>query len=157
MDSKKADRALVILLRVIGVGGLFAVGAVIMPLSWMAAIHRWLGLGELPAGPVVEYLARCLSTFYAVFGALCLVVAADLPRYRPLVGFVAAVIAVMGIVFLGIDLSAGMPWWWSAFEGPPSVGFGALLFFLNRQHRREQPASQEPAKSSVSDASTKRR
>jgi hypothetical protein len=53
----------------------------------MAATHRWLGLGEMPTGPVVEYLARSLSAFYAVMGALCLVVAADLERYRPLVRF----------------------------------------------------------------------
>ena len=135
MDRTRADRALVILLRVVGVGSLFAVGAVLMPMSWMAAIHRWLGLGEMPAAPVVEYLARSLSAFYAAFGALFLVAAADLPRYRPLLGFLAAVTAVLGVVLLGIDLSAGMPWWWSAFEGPPAVGFGALLFFLHRSPR----------------------
>ena len=74
----KSDKALVILLRFVGVGALFALVAVFMPFSWMAATHRWLGLGEMPTGPVVEYLARSLSAFYAVMGALCLVVAADL-------------------------------------------------------------------------------
>ena len=29
---------------------------VFMPVSWMAATHRWLGLGEMPTGPIVEYL-----------------------------------------------------------------------------------------------------
>ena len=83
----RADKALVLLLRFVGVGALFALVAVFMPSSWMAATHRRLGLGEMPTGPVVEYLARSVSAFYAVMGALCLVVAADLERYWPLVRF----------------------------------------------------------------------
>jgi hypothetical protein len=35
----------------------------------MGAARRWLGLGEMPTGPVVEYLGRSLSAFYAVTGA----------------------------------------------------------------------------------------
>ena len=70
----KTDKALVLLLRFVGVGSLFALVAVFMPVPWMAATHRWLGLGEMPTGPVVEYLARSLSAFYALVGALCLVV-----------------------------------------------------------------------------------
>src|SRR5215471_12255409 len=69
----KSDKVLVLLLRIVGVPALFALVAVFMPVSWMAATHRWLGLGEMPTGPVVEYLARSLSAFYAVTSALCLV------------------------------------------------------------------------------------
>jgi hypothetical protein len=128
----RADKVVVVLLRVLGVGSLFALGAVVMPTSWMAATHRRLGLGELPAGAVVEYLARTLSAFYALFGAVCLVVASDLERYRPLARLLGAAFALMGVVFLGVDLSAGMPWWWTAFEGPPGVVVGALLYRLAR-------------------------
>src|SRR5262249_7510852 len=90
------------------------------------------GAGEMPTGPVVEYLARSLSAFYAVMGALCLVLATDLERYRPLVGFLGVAFALMSLVLLGVDLAAGMPWWWSASEGPGGVVFGALLFVLAR-------------------------
>jgi hypothetical protein len=127
-----SDKVLVFLLRLVGVGALFALVAVFMPLSWMAATHRWLGLGEMPTGPVVEYLARDLSAFYALVGALCLVIATDLERYRPLVRFFALACIVLSILFTGIDLSAGMPWWWTASEGPGGVVFGALLFVLAR-------------------------
>ena len=72
------------------------------------------------------------SRFYALFGALCLAVAADLERYRPLVRFLGVTIAFMGVVAFGIDFVAGMPWWWTVFEVPPAVGFGVLLFFLGR-------------------------
>ena len=122
----------------------FAQVAVFMPMSWMAATHRWLGLGEMPTGPVVEYLARSLSSFYAVMGALCLVVAADLDRYRPLVRFLGLAFAPMSLVLLGVDLAAGMPWWWSASEGPGGVVFGALLFVLTRPHHKPCKKGETP-------------
>ena len=128
----KSDKALVLLLRLVGVPALFALVAVFMPASWMAATHRWLGLGEMPNGPVVEYLARSLSAFYAVMGTLCLALTTDLERYRPLVRFLGVAFALMSLVLLGVDLVAGMPWWWSASEGPGGMVFGALLFVLAR-------------------------
>jgi hypothetical protein len=129
---RRTDKWLVILLRFVGVTALFALVAVFMPMSWMTAAHRWSGLGEMPTAPVVEYLARSLSAFYALFGALCLVVAADLERYRPVVQFLGVVFAAMSVLLLGIDLAAGMPWWWSAFEGPRGMVLGALMFALAR-------------------------
>jgi hypothetical protein len=132
----RADKALVILLRCVGVTALFALAAVFMPMSWMATTHRWLGLGEMPTAPVVEYLARSVSAFYTLVGALCLVLAANLERYRPLVWFLGATFALMSVVLLGVDLAAGMPWWWSASEGPGGVVFGALLFVPARSDHR---------------------
>jgi hypothetical protein len=96
----------------------------------MAATHRWLGLGEMPTGPIVEYLARSLSAFYALVGALCLVMASDLDRYRPLMRFFGVCLALLGILLTGVDLAAGMPWWWTAFEGPGAVAIGAFVYFL---------------------------
>jgi len=130
-------RILRFLLHFFGISGLFALVAVVMPMSWMMGIHRWLGLGEMPTAPVVEYLARSLSAFYALFGAICLVLASDLERYRPLVRFLGIAFAVLGMVFTGVDLAAGMPWWWSVFEGPPGVVVGAWMVFLAR--KEEQP------------------
>jgi len=127
-----SDKALVILLRIFGVTALFAVIAVIMPLSWMAAVHRWLGLGEMPTGPIVEYLARSLSTLAAFIGALCLVLASDVERYRPLARFLGAAFALMSPVAVGIDLAAGMPSWWFAVDGVAGIGVGTLLFALAR-------------------------
>ena len=132
----KSDKVLVILLGFIGVTALFALVAVFMPFSWMAATHRWLGLGEMPTGPIVEYLARSLSGFYAFFGALCLAMAADVERYRRLVQFLGAALAVMSVVVFGIDWSINMPWWWTAFEGPPGVVFGIFMFYLARPNYR---------------------
>jgi len=132
----KSDKVLVILLHFLGVSGLVALVAVFMPVSWMVATHRWLGLGEMSVALVVEYLARSLSAFYALFGVLLLVVASDLERYRPLVRFLAAAVVLMSVVFTGIDLAAGLPWWWTTFERPPGIGLGAWMYFLARPDHR---------------------
>jgi hypothetical protein len=145
----KTDKLLIILLRFVGVFALFAVVAVFMPMSWMFATHRWLGLGEMPIAPVVEYLARSVSAFYALFGALCLVVAADLDRYRPLVRFLGLAFALMSLVLVGVDLAAGMPWWWSASEGPEGFVFGALLFWLARPVNRPGVVMSDSATANV--------
>jgi len=50
----KSDKVLVILFRyLLGIGSLFALVPVCMPWSWIAVTHRWLGLGEMPTGPIV--------------------------------------------------------------------------------------------------------
>jgi hypothetical protein len=125
-----ADRAVAVLLRILGAGGLLAVGAVFLPVPWMAATHRWLGLGEMPTAPVVEYLARTVAAFYAFLGALCLVVASDPRRYRPLVRFLSVAFALLGVAFTGVNWAAGLPWWWFLCEGPPGVLAGAAVLIL---------------------------
>jgi hypothetical protein len=136
----RSDKLLVIILRyLLGIPGLLALVAVFMPVTWMAAAHRWLGLGEMPDAPVVEYLARSLSAMYAVLGAFCLLAATDLERYRPLVRLLAVTFALLGLVLLGIDVAAGLPWWWIAFEGPRCIGVGAVIYFLAGRARRSQP------------------
>jgi hypothetical protein len=128
-----ADKALTILLRTIGVIMLFALVAVLTPMSWMVGTHRWLGLGEMPSDPVVEYLARCVSAFYAFVGVLCLGLAADPQRYRPLVLLLGILLTVFGVVLIGIDLAAHMPWWWAISEGPTTIVFGILIAALARR------------------------
>src|SRR5207248_57622 len=95
----RADKLLTILLRTLGLGSLLALVPVFMPFAWMAATRRWLGLGEMPAAPAVEYLARSASALYALIGALCLLLAADLDRYRPLVRSLGVAFALVGLVF----------------------------------------------------------
>jgi hypothetical protein len=121
------DKSLKIVLHVLGWWTLLALGAVVMPRGWMAATHQWLGLGEFPEAPIVESLARSLSAFYAMFGAVCLVLASDIERYRPLIKFLGATLVVFGVSLFGIDSSAGMPPWWTVSEGLATLIFGALV------------------------------
>lgn len=131
-DMTRADKLLILLLRLFGGSALLALVAVFMPMSWMIGIHRWLGLGDMPTTPIVEYLARSLSAFYVFFGAFCLMLTTDLERYRSLVRFLALCLIVLGAINTGIDLVAGLPWWWSAMEGPPVIGIGGWIYYLAR-------------------------
>ncbi len=58
-----------------------------------------------------------MSAFSALRGGPCLVLASDLDRYRPLVRSLGVAFALLGLVFLWVDLAAGMPWRWAAAEG----------------------------------------
>src|SRR4051812_29243220 len=103
----KRDRALVLMLRVTGIWTFVAIGAVVMPASWMAAIHEWLGMGTFPAAPITLNLARCVSAFYAIYGAALVFLAGDVERYRPLIRFLGILTFLFGVALLGIDYTAG--------------------------------------------------
>jgi hypothetical protein len=128
-----ADRSLVFLLRLIGVAELVAIPFVFAPLSWMEAVHdRLLGLGPLPDGKIVGYLARHLSALYAVHGAMIVGLSLDLPRYRPLVGLLGWSHLVLGGALVVTDLAAGFSWLWVVVEGGGVLTCGGLLLAFSR-------------------------
>jgi hypothetical protein len=139
MTSNLAERALGVLFRCIGAAAILALAPVFMPHAWMDACHRSLGLGELPETPVVVYLTRSLSLLYAFHGGMLWIVGGDVRRYRPLALYLAAAFIVMGAVTLWIDLHAGMPWFWTASEGPASIAVGIAAFCLQRKILLNQP------------------
>ena len=125
--------ALKLLLRVVGSASLLALIFVVAPESWMVEIHADLGLGRLPDAPIVGYLARSTSAFYAIEGGLFWVVSFDLVRYRPVVRYLGATTAVFGVVLLGVDWLEGLPLSWALWEGPFVFLFGlSILWFSAR-------------------------
>jgi hypothetical protein len=128
----KSGKLLRLVMVLVGLSELPALGAVFLPIATMDAIHRWLGLGPLPAGPIVEYLARSLSLFYAMQGGLFLLAATDLRRYSGLVYYLGGSMLLLGVVVLGIDLSAGLPAWWTWGEGCVTLATGLAVLALNR-------------------------
>ena len=129
----KHEQFLKLFLRIIGTAALLAFGAVVMPYSWMNAIHQRLGMGELPSEPIVGYLARSTSMFYALFGGLLWVVSFDLYRHRPVLCYLGAVIAFFGAVLFAVDIIEGLPLYWILFEGPVNTAFGILILALTRR------------------------
>ena len=119
-----------ILLGVIGAGLLTATGAVFLPVEWMAASHRWLGLGEFPNSAITVYLARSTSLLYAVHGFLMLYTAIHLRQYLPLAKIFGYLHIVIGLVMLGIDVTTPMPFYWTAVEGIPISLAGAAIVWL---------------------------
>ncbi|MBN2180389.1 MAG: hypothetical protein JW715_00640 [Sedimentisphaerales bacterium] len=106
---------------------LFALIGVFMPYSWMDATHRWLGMGKLPAEPIVGYLARSTSAFYAFFGGLLLLTSFDLYKYRQLLIYIGITHVLFGILLLVIDLMGSLPLFWGLTEGPVGLIFGVII------------------------------
>ena len=131
--AQTTNRTLKLLLRLAGGSMLFAMIFVVAPESWMIAIHEALDMGTLPTVPVVGYLARSLSAFYAMFGGLFLLASFDVVRHRTVLVYLSWATTVFGAVMIGIDLFEGMPTSWTLSEGPFVILFGlALLWFSTR-------------------------
>ncbi|MBN2271814.1 MAG: hypothetical protein JXN61_14440 [Sedimentisphaerales bacterium] len=129
----KHGQFLKLFLRIIGSAGLLAVGAVVMPYSWMNAIHGWLGMGDLPSEPIVGYLARSASMFYALFGGLLWTVSFDLYRHRLVLCYLGAAVILFGAVLFAIDVVEGLPLYWILFEGPMNTAFGIVILVWSRR------------------------
>ena len=126
----RRERGLKWFLRLVGVADLLAVVVVFLPTEWLALVHEAVGLGELPQGRIVGYLARSTSLLYGIHGAMLLVLANDIVRYRALIRWYGRVIAVAGVLLIGVDIAEAMPVWWTVFEGTAVVGIGATILTL---------------------------
>ena len=124
------ERTLVLLLRTSAIVLLIAIIPAVMPFAWMVAIHRQLGMGVLPEGPIMGYLTRSLSALYAMHGALVLFVSWDVRRYLPIVKFLALLGMIFGAGLLVLDLVVGMPLFWIIGEGPFVAALGGILLWL---------------------------
>jgi hypothetical protein len=117
-------------LRLVGAVEMLAFGAVFLPRAWMEAAHAWLGLAEMPQGPVFDSVMRQVSFSYGLHGVALWLVAADVVRYRPLVVLTAVGYLLAGPVFFVIDLGNGMPWSWMAGNGGSCLLVGVILLVL---------------------------
>ena len=131
------ERALVVLLRVSGGVMLLALFAIVLPTEWMAATHRWLGLGEFPASPLVDYLTRSISALYAIYGGLLVLLARDVRRFAPVIVYLAVTGLAFGVIMIGVDFAAGMPRYWSVGEGPLVLVLSSVILWLARGIRRD--------------------
>lgn len=127
---KRIDLAIIVVLRLLGIAALFAIPAIFMPYSWMNVVHGYLGLGEMPDAPIVSYLARSLSMFYAMFGAITVYVSFDLHRYWSLIRLLAILSVLVGVTLFWIDHHSQMPLHWTLVEGPFTIAVGVAILVL---------------------------
>lgn len=133
-----ADRLLLWLVRVNAGILLLAAPCTVLPVRWMAAVHRDIfGLGDFPISPIVVYMARSLALTYALHGAVVLGVTFNWPRYRSAVAYLAGLHIIFGCSIVAIDLTAGMPWWWTLGEGGSAV-FGVVVLGVYRRASRSE-------------------
>jgi len=128
----RSERLLALLLRVSAAVLLSALVPAFMPFAWMQIVHRALGLGELAETPLNHYLTRSLSALYAFNGTVLLYLSFDVRHYRPLIRFLGVAHVVFGGFLLGLDLYAGLPWFWTLGEGPVVILLGLLMLGLQR-------------------------
>jgi hypothetical protein len=119
------------LLRLSGAIEILAFFAVIMPRSWMEISHAWLGMGEMPNGPVLMFMIRQASYTYGMHGVSLWVLASDVTRFRKLVILNGIAYLLAAPVFFWIDLTSGMPWFWTVGDSLSCGFFGAALLLLN--------------------------
>lgn len=145
----RADSLLRLLLIGLGALDLLAFGAMLMPEAWMAAGHAWLGMGEFPRAAVVDYLARSVSLMYAQHGAVFLFLSGDVVRYRPLIQWMAFIAILSGGIMLVIDLSAGIPLFWTVLEGPGYIALAGAVLLLCRRVMLVRNGSGDAARGSA--------
>ena len=132
------ERHLKLLLRVVGIVSLPAVVAVFMPYSWLV---RGVELAE-PGTPVrvlVSYLARLLSAFYVLLGAMMVLFSTDVRRYAGPIRLVAlwSLMAVVGFLIYGAPALAkgGFGWFIWFVAGDVAFGFTLAVAILLLQWR----------------------
>jgi len=123
------DRCAKLVLRVVGTAAAVAAFCAVMPFAWMDAVHKALGMGALPGKPIVQYLARSTSAFYAIFGGLLLLVSFDLVRYRQVLRYIGVTTIALGSLLFVTDRSGGMPTFWWVGEGPIDILIGVLILW----------------------------
>ena len=100
------------------------------PQSWMQHIHALVDLGEMPDTPIVWYLARSTSAFYAMTGGLFWIVSLDICRHQSVLWYLGLLTTVFGAALCFIDVWAAMPLAWTMTEGPFVMFTGGVVLYL---------------------------
>ena len=132
------QRLQVWLLRLAGTFEILAFLAVVMPRTWMEWSHAWLGLGEMPKGPILMFMIRQASYTYGMHGITLWVLASDVERFRALVLLNGVAYLLAGFVFFIIDHTSGLPFWWTLADSLGCGCFGAILLLLNRRQNLDR-------------------
>ena len=130
MSPATAEKLLTILLRLHALILCAAFFFIFLPNGWMQSAHQALGLGEMPEGSIVEYLARSTSMLYAAHGIIMLVIVWNPRRYWDLIPVILLVHLFLGAILLWVDIKADMPGYWKILEGPAIFLYAVVLILL---------------------------
>jgi hypothetical protein len=137
-------KRLQLFLRAFSLVPMSAAFAAMLPVGAMDQVHQYIGLGSLPRGPIVEYLARSTSMFYAMHGVLLWYIASDLRRYRDLFRLYLWLSMLFALGLFLTDISAGLPPEWAMAEGPMIAAFVGVIMWLFRVSETRSASAQPP-------------
>ena len=126
------ERWLLLFLRLIGATSLLAFSGVCDAGCLDHQHSEELGFEPFPDSPLTFYLARNLSLLYGFVGATLLIIASDLPRYRPLVRYAAIGTLLFSGFQLVVDSMSDLPWWWTWGESGSTLVGGLMLYWIQR-------------------------
>ena len=145
----RAERALKLLLRVVGISTLPAIIAVFMPHSWLVWSTGFAEPGT-PVKVLVSYLARLLSAYYVLLGLMFLVFATDVRRYTGPIRLVAlwSLMAVVGFVIYGVPffVKGGFGWFLWFVASDAAFGFTLAVAILLLQRYIAKDDDRQPLK-----------
>jgi hypothetical protein len=98
-----------LLLRLLGGICVLALIPLFVPREWLDVGNRFLGLGEFPAAPIAEYLARSVCALCAFYGGLLLLLAQDVQRYLTVIRYQAVAIMTLSLIGIFAGVRAGLP------------------------------------------------
>lgn len=130
------DRLLARLIRLNAAVLLLAAVPVLFPTDLMAGMHERMGLGAFPRDRLTEYLTRSAAACYAMHGVVVWMLSWDVVRYRDLIAGMYRLHLAFAATVFGIDLWAGMPWWWTVAEGGTIAAVAVVIGGLNRRAGR---------------------
>ena len=136
------EKLLKLLMLGFGICCSLAIIPLLMPTSWMAACHEWLGLGSFPGAPIAEYLARMTSGLCALLGVLGLLLATNVRRYAAIIRLLAISLATLEIINLLYGFSSGLPAWWIWSDAIGAGGFALAVIYLQQNINSGSQASE---------------
>ena len=110
-DRRQLSRV-ALLLKLVGIADCLAAVVAFLPWTVIEQVHSVVGSGELNQEPTVEYLVRSVSLLHALFGALLVLLSADVARYRDLIRGLAKLLCLVAVLFATVDLQVGVPLLW---------------------------------------------
>ena len=126
-----------ILLRILGWICVPALIPLFMPRSWLDVGHRLLGLGDFPAAPIAEYLARSVSALCAFYGGLLLLLARDVRRHLSIIRYQAVAIMALSAIGIFAGVRAGVPAFFVIADAAGCWIFLVPILILTRRLDRE--------------------
>ena len=107
--------------------------AAVMPIQWMNWWHQLLEMGDMPKGPLIEYLARATGGLCGVYGLVLMWISLDVPRYIGLLRLITYSVSGLAIICCLLMWNSGLPAWWLLGDLAANLAVSIGVFFGTRR------------------------